>query len=867
MNWLRFFHRARRDAELAKDIQFYLDAETEDNVGRGMPLDIARERARRKFGNPTLIREEVYRMNGPRFLATLWQDGLYALRMMRRKPIFTATVAATLALGIGANAAVFGIVHAVLLQPLPYKNSSRLVAIWDKNVRDSGISKMFDSFQDFREVARHASSFEEVAAATWAVSGRLLSGHGFTRGVLAMPVSESFFPLLGIAPALGRTFVAEDSQRGCSAVLSDRLWRRQLAADPKLIGNSVTLDDQVCTVIGVMPPGFAFYPDAAELWILLTPGFSPPPDRLPIGIFARLRPGIGIAQAQAEVSALHAAVHRNDGKERDLVPTVHNLQEEFTFLADASLKTTLWVLLGAVTFVLLIACLNIANLLLGQAVARERELAVRAALGCGRRRLLRQLLTEGLLLASIGGALGVGVAFAAIRYLGAVQPVEMPIGARVEINWPVLAFTAAVSVLTAFLFGLLPAWRASRLDAIESLKAGGRGSVSNRPRRLTQALIAGEMALSLVLLAGAGLLMESVLNVDHEPLGFRPEGLAVTGVTLPANRYPDAASRLQFYDRMVSRLGDRTAALTTGLPPYVSASSVMHISNRPVSPGSERHDVSERTVSPEYFEVLRVRLLRGRTFTVHDRPSSEPVAVINDAIAREYFAGEDPIGKRICIGDPGDKNPWRIIVGVTADEKSSRNYRQIGWVERGNVFKPLAQDPPRSVSVVVRATGAGLPHRIANIDDGVAIGDTEMMEARFGRLLAYPRFRAVLLGAFAGFSLLLAAIGLYGVLGQFVAQRTQEIGVRMAVGATPVDVLRFIGLQAAYPVTAGLAAGLLGAEAAVRYMGTLLYGVRPADPAMLSIVSIALIVVAGLATLLPARRAARVDPLVALRNE
>jgi putative ABC transport system permease protein len=806
-------------------------------------------------------------MNGLRFLETLWQDGFYALRMMRRKPIFTAMVAATLALGIGTNAAVFSIVQAVLLEPLPYKNPSRLVAIWDKNVRDSGISKMFDSFQDFREVTQHASSFEEVAAATWAVSGRLLSGHGFTRGVLAMPVSESFFPLLGIAPAVGRTFRTGDSQRGCSVVLSDRMWRKQFAADPNISGNSVTLDDQVCTVIGVMPPGFAFYPDAVDLWMLLTPNFSPPPDQLPIGIFARLRPGISITQAQAEVSTLHAAVHRNDGKERDLVPTVHNLQEEFTFLADASLKTTLWVLLGAVTFVLLIACLNIANLLLGQAIAREHELALRAALGCGRRRLLRQLLTECLLLASTGSVLGVGVAFAAIGYLRAVQPVEMPIGARVQINWQVLAFTAAVSVLTALLFGLLPAWRASRLDAIESLKTGGRGGVSRRPRRLTQALIAGEMALSLVLLAGAGLLMESVLNMDHEPLGFRPEGLAVTGVTLPANHYPDAASRLQFYDRVVSLLGDHTAALTTALPPYVNASSVMHISNQPVSPESERHDVEQRTVSPEYFEILRVRLLRGRTFNAHDRESSEPVAVINDAIAREYFAGEDPIGKRICIGDPGDKNPWRTIVGVTADEKSTRNYHQIGWVERGNVFKPLAQDPPRSVSVVVRATGADLQHRIANMDDRVAVGDTEMMEARLGRLLAYPRFRAVLLGAFAGFSVLLAAIGLYGVLGQFVAQRTQEIGVRMAVGATPVDVLRFIALQAGYPVTAGLAAGLIGAEAAVHYMGSLLYGVRPTDLRTLGIVSIAMIVVAVLATLLPARRAARVDPLVALRNE
>ena len=867
MSWLLFFHRARRDAELSKDIQFYLDTETEDNIARGMPGDLARERAHRKFGNPTLIREEVYRMHGPPFLETLWQDGLYALRMMRRKPLFTAMIAATLALGIGANAAVFSMVQAVLLQPLPYKNPSRLVAIWDRNVRDSGVSKMFDSFEDFREVSQHASSFEEVAAATWAVGGRLLRGHGFTRGVLTMPVSRSFFPLLGIAPALGRTFVEPDSQRGCSAVLSDRVWRRQLAADPNIVGNSVTLDDELCAVVGVMPPSFAFYPEAVDLWILLTPNFSPPPNQLPLGIFARMRPGISIAQARAEVSTLHAAVHRNDGKERDLVPTVRNLQEEFTFLADASLKTTLWVLFGAVTFVLLIACLNIANLLLTQAVAREHELALRAALGCGRQRLLRQLLTEGLLLASIGGALGVAVAFAGIRYLRAAHPIEMPIGAHLEINWPVLAFTAAVSVVTALLFGLLPAWRASRVDSVESLKAYGRGSASGKPRRWMQTLIAGEMALSLVLLVGAGLLMKSVLNMVHEPLGFRPEGLAVTGVTLPPNHYPDAPSRLQFYDRLVTVLEARAAALTTGLPPYVNASSVMHISNQPVSPELERHDVGQRTVSSEYFEVLRVRLLRGRTFDLHDRPSSEPVAVINEAIAREYFAGEDPIGKRICIGDAGEKNPWRTIVGVTANEKSSTDYHQIGWAERGIVFKPLPQDPPPAVSVVVSAPGTGLQRRIANIDDRVAIGETQMMEERFERLLTYPRFRSVLLGAFAGFSVLLAAIGLYGVLAQLVAQRTQEIGVRMAMGATRADVLRFIVLQAGYPVLAGLAAGLLAATAAMRYIGTLLYGVRPTDPGTLGTVCIALIVVAGLATLLPALRATRVDPLEVLRNE
>lgn len=866
MSWRRFFHRTRRDAEAVLDIQVHLETETEDNIGRGMRPEEARATALRKFGNPTLVREEIYRMHSLRFFESFWQDVLYALRLMRNRPGFTGMVAITLALGIGANAAVFSIVQAVLLQPLPYGDPSRLVAIWDRNLRDSGISKMFDSYQDYREVAQHAKSLDQTAAATWAVAGRLLTGHGPARDILAMPVSESFFPLLGIAPARGRTFVSEDLNRGCSVVLSDRLWRGPLGADPKLIGNSIRLDDLACTVLGVMPPGFAFYPEATGLWILLTPNFSPSPDQLPVGIFARLRPGISVAQAQAEVGRLHASVHRNDGKERDIVPIIHDLHDEFAFLAEAGLKTTLWVLFAAVGLVLLIACLNVANLLLGQALVRERELAVRAALGGGRGRLLRQLLTEGLLLACLGGALGVGVAFSAVRYFRAINPVEMPVGTRLEISWPVLAFTAAISLVTAMLFGLLPAWRASRLEAIEALKAGGRGTVASTPHRLIRGLVAIEMALSLVLLAGAGLLTKSVLNMDSEPLGFRPEGLAVMAITLPANHYPDASRRLSFYQRLISKLGDR-AAIATDLPPYGGASSELHIADKPVPLEFERHDVGQRTVSPGYLPVLGVRLLRGRIFDSRDRASSEPVAVINEALASEYFLGADPIGKQICVGDRSEKNPWRTIVGVVANEKTSRNYHQIGWIERAQVLEPLAQQSPPSVSIAFRGSGLDLRRAITEIDDGVAIGDMETMQGRLGRFLAYPRFRAILLSAFATFSLLLAAIGLYGVLRQFVAQRTQEIGVRMAVGARPADVLRLMVLQAGFPVMVGLAAGLLGAAALGRYLASLLYGVRPTDPMTFGLVSVSLICVAGLATLLPARRATRVDPMVALRNE
>jgi putative ABC transport system permease protein len=867
MKLLPFFRRARRDAELAQDLQCYIDSETQENIARGMTPDEAQAAARRKIGNTTLIREEVYRGSGMEMLETFWQDLSYAFRMMRHRPAFTATVLVTLALGIGGNAAVFSIVQAVLLQPLPYKDPSRLVAIWDRNLKDAGTSKMFDCYQDFRELADHAKSFDQVAAATWAVNGRILSGHGSTQEVLAMPVSESFFPLLGISPALGRTFVSDDLNRGCSAVLGDRLWRGSLGGDTGIVGNFITLDDQPCAVVGVMPPGFSFYPHAGSLWVLLTPSFSPPLDRIPIAIFARLRSGVSLVQAEAEITGLHAALHRNDGKERDIAPTIHDLHEEFTFLAEVGLKTTLLVLTGAVAFVLLIVCLNVANLLLGQAVGRGSEYAMRAALGGGRLRLMRQVLTEGLLLACAGGALGIGVAFLAVRYFRTLNPVEMPVGARVEISWPVLGFAAGVSVLTALLFGLLPAWRASRLDPIDSLRGGGRGSVSAMPQRSAQALIAAEMALSLVLLAGAGLLMRSVLKMEYEPLGFRPEGLTVTNVTLPASRYPDPKSRIQFFDTLIDRLGSQPVALSTALPPYGAGSSVMHISNAPVAPELERHDVGERTVNPEYFEVLGVQLLRGRVFDAHDRASSLPVAVINDAVAREYFSGVDPIGQRICIGDLSDNNPWRVIVGVVSDEKSSRNYHQIGWIERGNVFEPLAQDPPRAVLIAARGPRADWGHIVGDIDRSVAVGDTETMESRLSRLTAYAWFRALLLGGFAAFSLLMAAIGLYGVLNQFVALRTREIGLRMAVGARPVDVLRLVVTQAGRPLLAGLAAGLLGAWGTGRYLGTLLYGVRPTNLATLIAVSMSLVAAAVLATAFTAHRAVRVDPLVALRSE
>ncbi len=799
-------------------------------------------------------------------IAALRQELTHAWRSTARSPGVAITATVVLGLGIGATTAVFSIVDGVLLHPLPYREPARLVAVWDRIAKASGTSKIFDSYADFREISAHASAFSIVATATWAVESRLLSGQGPPRSVLAMPVSASFFPLLGVAPARGRVFQEDDDRQGCTIVLSDHLWRQSMRADPTLVGRAITLDDEPCTVVGIMPPGFAFYPETAGLWVLLTPHGAPARDTLPVGIFARLRPGTTIARAQAEVSALHAALHRADGREHDLVPVVYSLQEELTFLAEADLETTLWILAGAVGFVLLIGCFNLATLLLAQALGRERELSVRLALGSGRRRIVRQLLMEAIVLAAIGGAAGIGVAGAAVAAFRAVNPVEMPVGSHVAINPTVLLFALLLSATTVVVFGLVPAWRVSRVDPVQGLKSGGRGSTT-MSRRLVGGLITAEMALSLALLVAAGLLIESLFRMGHEPLGFRATGLAVADVRLPVARYPSSAARLQLYERVSGRLGGQ-AVIATSLPPDgPGITRGLYVQGAPAVDPSDVHRVGHRTVSASYFGELGVRVLRGRAFDVRDRAGSDPVIVINESVARQLFPRVDPIGQMLAVGTPAADNPWRRVVGVVADEKTSSSYHEIGWVERDEVFTPLAQDPPLSAVIAFPGSTTALRRALDGLDAGIAIGEMQTMRERVARLLAYPRFRALLLTAFAAFALLLATVGLSGVLRQFVVERRREISVRIAVGAAPRDIVRLIAVQAGRPVLVGLLGGLAGAVVLGRYLASVLYRVAPGDPTTLAVVSIVLVAAASAAAWLPARRAARVDPVVALRAE
>ena len=489
---------------------------------------------------------------------------------------------------------------------------------------------------------------------------------------------------------------------------------------------------------------------------------------------------------------------------------------------------------------------------------------------------MRQLLTEGLLLGSLGGAIGVLLAAAAIRYFKAVNPIELPVGADIEINVPVLVFTVALSIASALIFGAVPAWQATRGDIIEVLKSAGRGAASTKSRQqLARTLLACEMALSVVLLVGAGLLMESVLQLGSTPLGFNPDNVITTSITLPPDRYGDAKRRIRFYDELERRLAASpavlNAALTSSVPPLGGSNEAIAVQGRaPVTPATEVHDVSERLISRDYFRVFKTPLISGRGFDGRDGPDTQPVAVVNQALVRRYFPTTNPIGQRVRMFDAKNTKPWMTIVGVVPEEKHAAVYQEMNWIEPCILLRPIAQDPPSGISVVVRTagtTGVQIEREIAGIDSNVPAGGTEVLTGTISKLFAYPRFRAVVFAGFAVFALLIAAIGLHGILRQFVIQHTQDIGVRIAIGARTEDILRLIAKQGGQPLIAGLVIGLAAATALSRYLSSLLYGVRPGDPFTLVVVSITLLVTAAAAMLMPTLRAWRVDPMVALRYE
>ena len=808
------------------------------------------------------------------------QDLAYALRIFGKTPGFTATVIFTLALGIGANTAIFSIVEAVLLRPLPYRDANRLVVIWEVPAHDKTAPPVFDSYRDFEAWKRGSHTLDQLSVATWANGGRIFTGHGRAKGMLAMPVTIDFFKLLGVAPELGSTFQPDDLKRGCTIIVKHQFWQDDLDQERHVIGDHIQLDQDDCTIAGVIPNRFTFYPDVCKIWRLITPNdpLVRDPENANVGVFGRLRPGTSIEAAQQEIATLFREEHRNDSLGRERLPIVFPLKQEFTYLTGPNLRLSLIVLFAAVSFVLLIACVNVANLLLGRSLVRQKELAVRAALGSGRARLIRQLLTESLLLSCAGAALGFCIAATAVHYFRVANPVPFPPGARLNIDPGVLAFTAGLAIATALLFGLAPAWKASGVDLNDALQADTRSaSLSRGAQQFGRVLIAAEIMLSLVLLVGAGLLIESVERYSSVQLGFSPDHVSQASMTLPKWNYSDPERRINFSQSLLNAADTlpevEDAAFASSLPLVGGrfGAATLEIQGRPLNRSTAPRDIDSVSITGNYFRLMRVPLEQGRYFDTRDRLGSNSVAIVNTALVRKYFPHESPLGKHIRIGK--ENATWLTVVGVAGNEKDANFFHEMTWQAIPLVYRPIAQDPPYRLDLVVRfnrapsALGPQLQKRIAAMDSSIPVSELRSLNADLSRILAYPRLRAVLIGIFAGFAMLLASIGLYGVIAQFAAQRNREVGIRMALGAQKRDVLALVLRQGIGLAIGGIVAGLTASWLLMRLIAVFLYGVKPADPWMLAGASIALLLIAGLSTYLPARRAANVDPARILRYE
>ena len=625
--------RSRFEAELAEEMRLHRELRPE-----------------RPFGNMTALKETSRDEWSWRWLDELLQNLRYAWRILARSPSFTFVAAGTLALGIGANTAVFSILDAVLLRPLPYQNSNRLVVIYDQFAHRPEHGLMFAPFADFDAYQHEAKSFSSLAADTWAMGNKVWRQGSHSTTLLAVQVTQDFFKTLGVHAELGRTFNATDASEGCAVVLSNKFWRSKLMADPQVLKQPIILDHVPCQVMGVMPKTFEFYPRITPLWMLATSAAARRDDFV-VGAVSRLKPNTTMAQAQAEVSSIHRALHSKDNHERAFEPQVNGIQEEFRFLAGRTLRTTIWLMAGAVFCVLLIACVNVANLWTGKALGRERELAVRAAIGAGRARVIRQLLTEALLLATAGSLAGLAIAWIGVRAFNLATPIELPVGANVAINMPVIVFSCVMTVGTTLLFGLRPAFRATKGDVNQALKAAGRSTTQEHTKQgLKRWLVAVEVALSVVLLAGAGWLVTSLQRLSNEWLGFDPHNLALSSVTLQGPRYATPEARLRFYRRLVEELAhNQDFAGASNLPPYTGGFDVLQIQGRPKRSDERLGDTGSTAVSPGYFSVMRTKQLAGRDFNERDRAKAVQVAIVNASLVREYFPHENPLGQQIRI--------------------------------------------------------------------------------------------------------------------------------------------------------------------------------------------------------------------------
>jgi putative ABC transport system permease protein len=873
---IRKLNRRRAEQEAEEEIQTHLEIETLEKIEAGLSPEEALSSARRVFGSVVLAKEESRAMWGFRTLEILWQDVRYGARMLVRQPGFTLAAVIVIALGIGANTAIFSVANTVLLRPLPYQNPDELVMVWETAPKlgfpHNNVAPA--NFIDWREQNR---VFAQIAA--FGDNSVSLTGRGEPERIEGERVSTSLFPLLGVPPALGRVFTAEDdrSEAPRVIVLSHSLWQRRFGGAPSIIGQSLTLNYHPYTVIGVMPAHFRFPSREQEFWLPIA--FEPEEaagrgDHY-LNVVARLRPGVTRQQAQAEMDSIAARLQQqypqtNTEQGITLVP----LHEEFV----GNIRKPLLILLGVVGFVLLIACANVTNLLLARATARKKELTIRAALGASRLRLARQLLTESILLALSGGAAGTLLAVWGVDLLEALVPENLAQARGIMIDGRVLVFSVAVSLLTGVMFGLLPALQVSRQNLTEALKEGGRGGAGDERRgRLRGALVIGEIALSLVLLAGAGLMIRSFYRLTGVDPGFQPNKALTMRMELSGEKYGEPVKRRAFYDQMLQQLqampGVQAAGVITQLPLVTQGLSFsFSLEGQPPLPSANLPQAAFRVISQDYFRAMGIPLMRGRSFTPQDTADAQGVAVINRTMAERFWPGQEPLGRRFKIGSSDNPNPWLVVVGVVGDVRQT----SLDQTLKPEMYVSHLQDRrffaiPRDL--VVRTTGdplamaAAVRGEIWKLDKDLPLFRVRTMEQILSVSVAGQRFNTLLLTIFAALAIMLAAVGVYGVMSYATAQRTREIGIRVALGARARDVLGMVMKQGLILTISGVTIGLAGAFALTRVMTGLLFGISASDPLTFIVIALLLTAVSLLACYIPALRAAEVDPMVALRSE
>ena len=822
----------------------------------------------------------------PRLLADLWQDVRYGLRTLRRQTSFTLVAMLTLALGVGANTAIFSVVYGVILRPLPFPEPERLLMMWTNNPSyQLGFNEFPASNSDLHEWRANATSFEQIAAFQNTLTD--LSDHGDPERVGGVEITSNLLPTLGIQPKLGRQFLTEEEQPGRDrvAIISYDLWQRRFGGAADIVGKTITVNREPRTIVGVMPEGFSFpratempqaynLPEKADLWTPMAKDASfwqKRSQRGPACLIARLKPTVTQVQAQTEMDNISS-------QQAIAYPDTHGgWRVWLTPLSNQIIgqtRTPLLVLLGAVGFLLLIACANIASLLLARASVSGREVAIRAAIGAGRARIVRQLLTESLLLALLGGGLGLVLGYGGLKVMLSFIPPNVPRVQEVSLDAHVFLFTALISVLTSVLFGLIPAWRTSKVNLTEALKDVGRSNSAGSRIRSHSFLVTAEVALVAVLLVGALLMLQSFRRLLAVDPGFTPEGVATFQLSLPSSRYPDDERRARFFEEIRSRLstlpGVRAVGAVSNLPLSDNESlNYIAIEGAAPVPRGKEPVAEERGITLGYFQAMGVSVVSGRDFDATDSLDKPPVVIVNETLVRQFFPNTDPVGKRIkwVLGD----KDWRTIVGVVRDV---RGY-SLEVQARPQIYQAFAQLPSEdAMAVVVRADESVLPslrsgiqHELKQLDSSIPVANFRTMPELVSRAIARPRFTTLLLGLFAVLALSLAVVGLYSVVAYGVTQRTREIGIRLAVGARPRDVLAMIIRQGMQPAVVGLALGLFGAFGLMRMLSNQLYEVRPTDPATFTVVAVGLLLVAFAACFIPARRAAKIDPVVALRYE